>query len=323
MKTKDKLMLMFSVLFLIFVILIFVNAVKIEDETKLETTRIEHQERTSITFILGEDVDSKNTYYSNAESYFKLNPYDRTDEVRTDVRSLNEMISTLGQSTKPYNEIHIVVHSNPWAGISLPINRDGERINTELLKSAMSSGEVKSLDQEIVDSLTTIHMHACGLGNNRELVSTLSRVLNNASIASSNAYVNFKSKNGQFHKSDMQVYYAFYPTAYKPADLHLARQLAKRYPEVDQNWMLAMNEFSYKYNIPVEWEIKYAEHEVPALENDLEKMEWLMNQDDLLEIIDKTGIPFDYFRWIIKRKDNSVKVYGKVTVLCVLEEIKV
>jgi len=321
MKNKDKLMLMFSVLFLLFVILIFVNAVKLEDFPDPELNEGVDEPRTSITFILGEDGDQKNSFYTNAEAYFMLNPSDRTDQVRTDVRSLNEMFAVLNNTVLAYSDIHVVVHSNPWAGMSLPIVSGGERIDAEMLIDAYANGMVDRLNKVFVDSLTNVHIHACGLGNNRDLVAALSTTMNNSNIITSSGYVNFKAEGDRYFKSDMEVFYAFYPTAYKPADLHLARQLSKRYPEKDQDWMASMSDFSYKYNIPVEWEIKYVEHEVPALENEMDKMEWLMNQDELLTVIDKTGIPFDYFRWIVKRKDDSVKVYGKVTVLCVLEEV--
>jgi hypothetical protein len=318
MDKKDKLMLMFSFLFLIFVILIFINAVKVEEEEFREVTT----HRKSVTFILGEDESSENTFYTNAEAYFKYNPTGRTDEVVTSVRSFNGLIEYLNTSNNPYGEVHIVVHSNPWSGISLPLKDGEERITSDLLSEAISKQEIEALKPHLVDSLTNFHIHACGLGNNQELVGELARVLNNSSLYTSDAYVNFKEENGLYRKSEMQVYYAFYPTAYKPADLHLARQYSKRYPEIDKNWLDAIQHSSYKYNIPVEWEITYSEYDVPTLDTELDKLTWLMNQDELLEIIDKTEIPFDYFRWIVKRSEDGIKVYGKVTVLCVLEEMK-
>jgi len=316
-KMKDKLMLILSASFLIFVILIFVNAVQInycDSEPKLA-------EKRSVTFILGEDKGADNPFFTNAEAYFTLNPDERTDEIITSARSLNEMYEHLNKSTTPYADIHVVVHSNPWAGMSLPLDEGGERITSEFLNSALLANKVSKVDRYLLDSTSRVHIHACGLGNNRDLISALSESMNNAQIYASDGYINFEKENGFFTNSDLQVSYAFYPTAHKPADLHLARQLRNRYPEVEKNWIYAMEDFSYKYNIPVEWEITYPEYDVPTLENDLDKMEWLMNQDELLSIIEKTEIPFDYFRWIIKRKADRIKVYGKVTVLCVLSEL--
>ncbi|GLR18572.1 hypothetical protein [Portibacter lacus] len=329
MKNKDRLMLLFSVLFLVFVVLIFINGVKIETPTVEQETTVESRidNRQSITFILGEDHGNENNFYQNAEAYFKYNPNERSDEIITDARSLNEMIALLNEnflkSATPYNDIHVVVHSNPWAGISLPLNEGEERLNADRLNDAIANLQVTDLNPQLADENTQVHIHACGLGQNRALLDALRRSMNGLNIVASDGYVNFKAENERYIKSEMEVYYAFFPTAYKPADLHLARQLAKRYPNTDKDWMKAMEHYSYQYNIPVEWEIQYPEYDVPELADDVDKMEWLMNQDELMNIVEKTEIPFDNFRWIVKKTRDSVKVYGKVTVLCVLEEMKV
>lgn len=322
MKTKDKLMLMFSVVFLLFVILIFINAMTLPDYQEEKETI----ERRSITFILGEDHESENRFYRNAEGYFTLNPQARTDEVIEHARSLNEVYGIINDrynsSGQPFSELHLVVHSNPWRGLSLPIDKEGSRIDNENLGHAMANAELLPIHDGAIDSLTTVHIHACGLGNNTELVESLRKTLNNARMSVSDGYVNFTQKDGRYEKSEMEVFYAFYPTAHKPADLHLNRQLKARYPEHNINWLESLKNKPYRYNIPIEWEIKYPEQDVPELVDELDQTEWLMNQDELLDIIEKTEIPFDYFRWIVKKKHNSVKVYGKVTVICIMRELR-
>ena len=330
MNKKDLYMLIVSALFLIFVVLIFVNAVSIEhtEEAQLQAP-VEEIEvpRTSITFILGEDGTTKNEFYQNAEAYFRNNPEGRTDEIVTFARSLNEVYQSLNdhfeRSSRAYNKINLVVHSNPWAGISIPVESGGPRITKEVLDQSRASGHVIPLNTVAVDSESTFHIHACGLGNNRELIESLRKTMNAAHISSTEGYVNFTENQGLYNRSQMDVHYAFYPTAYRPADLHLARQLKARYPEVDKNWLEGIRASSYSYNIPIEWEITYPEYDLPEVKDELDKLEWLMNQDELLEIIENTGIPFDYFRWKLKKNHNSIKVYGKVTVLCILEEMKV
>ncbi|WP_235298056.1 hypothetical protein [Portibacter marinus] len=322
MDRKDILMLLFSITFLTFVIFKFVHALHV-DENKITEGVVERQ---SITFILGNDENSENQFYSNARNYFLLNPEKRTDVVITNRRSLNEVISVINenylQTHKPFGQIHLVVHGNPWAGLSLPLNQGDARLTNEVLKQSLKNGQVAKVTEQAVDSLTRMEIFSCGLGHNKSLNATFKTIFNQCAIRSTEGYVNFQQIGTQFHMNELQVYYAFYPTAYKPADLHIARQLEEKYPNVSVNWIEAMNQ-SYQYNIPVEWEMVYPEYDVPALNNKMDEMEWLMNQDELLDLIDKIGIPFDYFRWIIKPKQDAVKVFGKVTVFCVMEEIKV
>ncbi len=351
MNKKDMLMLLLSLIFLVFVILIFIQAVRYEPATEVKNISIPVIDkkavgRQSISFIMGEDEKRKNAFYANATSYFKYHPEARTDEIVTDCRSLTSLQKRLKQyyyrNQKPYSIINIVVHSNPWSGMSLPIEEEGMRITAESLEEAYEKALLEKLDNEMIDEETRILVHACGLARNKELTEAFHKVMGGddeikPTLISSDGYVNFQQENDQFFKSEMEVFYAFYPTAHKPADLHLARQLSKRYPEVEMEWLTAIqNEsmnttsdaFSYKYNVPVEWEIEYPEYDAPALESELDKMEWLMNQDDLLEIINETEIPFEYFRWIVKKGNKVseedyievpyIKVYGKVTVLCVL-----
>jgi hypothetical protein len=60
-------------------------------------------------------------------------------------------------------------------------------------------------------------------------------------------------------------------------------------------------------------------------------MEWIMNQDNLLSLVEKTEIPFNDFRWIVKKGDKVyeegysvpfIKVFGKATVVCILRPVK-
>jgi len=52
---------------------------------------IEKVERTSITFIMGEDKKESNPYYQEAMQYYRHHPKDGTDIVNNDCRSLVAM----------------------------------------------------------------------------------------------------------------------------------------------------------------------------------------------------------------------------------------
>lgn len=346
---KDQLMLLFMTFFLCFVTVLLIRAKSelfiIPNEiTPKETLNIK-QARQSITFILGEDGSIDNPFYQNAEAYFKANPEGRTDIVVTSALSLNavfEMLKMQGSASgMRFNVINLVVHSNPWSGMSMSVVEDGPRITEGSLMEALSSLKI-ALPEKWVDENTAIFIHACGLGQNTALVSVLKDVFQTENgikpqLYISNYYLNFHKAEDLVFKTEMEAFYAFYPTAYKPADLHLVRQFNERYPAIKMDWLAALQKnyvdgqpISYKYNIPVEWEVFYPEYDPPGLLTEMDKMEWLMNQSELLDIIEKTGIPFDDFRWIVKKGSGvnaqgfsmpSIKVFGKVTVVCILRPL--
>lgn len=356
MNNKDKLMLMFSIVFLVFIILIFIQATRLEGEDQsseesIQAINISPLERQTVSFILGEDKEEGNPFYANAESYFRYHPDAKTDEIISNCRSLaclnSQLYDLYQRNSRAFKTINIVVHSNPWSGISLPVTDGGMRITAEVLSEAFEENIISALPDEIVDNETEIVVYACGLGDNKALVSSLAKVIggsdaNKPKISTSKNYVNFTKSEDRVQKSEMEAYYAYYKTAYRPADLHLARQLQKRYPEVTIDWLSAIQKeeidggdepFSYWYNVPVEWEIEYPEYDMPSLDTEMDKMEWLMNQDELLAIIEKTKIPIEYFRWKVSqgKKINEedyiqtpfIMVKGKVTILCILKKTEV
>ncbi len=348
MNTKDLLMLTFSTTFLLYVLFIFINNIAKEELAEIQFKSVTNpMPRQSITFILGEDKEQENPYYSNAEDYFKHNPEGMTDHVVTHCRSLVEVLNVLDRYheliKQPFGLVNIVSHSNPWTGISMSIFEDGERINADRLENAMKDNLI-NISAGGIDKDTKIVFHSCGLGNNDRLVKALeaSFTANHERkplLVADDRYVNFRKEGDQVFRNEMEVFYAFYPTAYKPADLHLVRQLNKRYPDMEIDWLQALNQqtlsnesdvFSYRYNVPIEWEILYPEYDVPLLPTREDGMEWIMNQDKLIELVEKTEIPFKDFRWIVKKGDKEyeegysvpfIKVFGKATVVCILRPV--
>ncbi len=350
MNNNEKIMLFISSIFLNFVVVLFIHDIRNEagqNQNVFASVELEKsiRQRQSISFILGEDQDLKNPFYENAEKYFRYNPEAKTDKIVTDCRSMQSLFSSLKNNYKkdqrPYQTINIIVHSNPWSGMSIPLIDGGERLDAKQIENALREQILIPLSNEIIDERTRIVIFACGMANNEELIAGLQKAFGGfdqiqPQIIASENYFNFYSEADLVFKSEMQVFYAFYPTAHKPGDLSLSRQLKKKYPEASINWLSALQNtimdsnqeiFTYQYNIPVEWEVNYPEFDAPEIFSEEDKIEWLMNQDELISIIDKTQIPFDHFRWIVKQGFGTgnipyIKVLGKVTVLCILTPFK-
>ena len=153
MNNKDRLMVLLSIIFLAFVIVIFIQATRVSqdyEQEPIDAVVIKDNSRQSISFILGEDKEQQNPFYENAATYFRNNPEAKTDEVVTNCRSLVALNRTLEKyyfiNEKSFSLINIVVHSNPWSGISVPITDEGKRTQATELEEALKNQIIVALE---------------------------------------------------------------------------------------------------------------------------------------------------------------------------------
>ena len=311
-------------------------------------------QRNSITFIMGEDHNPSNPFYAEAAEYFRLDPTDRTEIVVTSCRSLIEVRDYLEINHRPahtpWGLINIVVHSNEWGGLKVPVVPNGMRTTSEVLDEAIKSGEFPPLKNSIVDSKTEIRIQGCGLGRNKEFLHFIStafggKTLNSKKpiVRSSRYFLFFETSrlNGLIvncNKYISDYWYAFYPTGYRPGDIRLARQLEGRYPKANVNWRKALKQteqqvlgdpFHSTFRLPLRWIVTYHDvNSLPDLSQVRKQKEWLGKQKEIQNYMKNLGIPIDYFRWQYKKtyylQDDAtqraaINVSGDCTVLCVLK----
>ena len=298
--------------------------------------------RESITFILGEDKGKDNRYYDMAEAYYRTNAKTKNDLLITNCRSLAAVMDYLQNhptdNGRPWNEIRLIVHSNEWRGIGIPIREGGKRLDAKILKEALDDKHLTSLKIKEIDNFTKLIVNACGLGKNEKLVNLLGEVFGNCQVNTSEFFVMYDDINGTPRQYEAEYYYAFFKTGYRPADFQLAAQFKKRYPGVNINWMDALTRkhqryvgdtYHYFFNIPVNWVVTYpTKEERPVLKNKIDQQNWLLQQKELMAQIEKTKIPWNKFRWQFQAKDYTfadgvtepaIIVKGKSSVLCVLQ----
>ena len=85
--------------------------------------------RETITFILGEDNDPQNQYYTKAESHYRSHPSQKNEWIVKHCRSLKSVRDYLEQynNGQPWGRINLVVHSNEWLGLGLPVFENGKK----------------------------------------------------------------------------------------------------------------------------------------------------------------------------------------------------
>lgn len=316
---------------------------------------IKNQKRKSITFIMGEDEKTQNPYYAEATNYYRYNEQEQTDEVIDTCRSLWS-IKTFLEDHRPANglpwgAINIVVHSNEWTGLSMPIFPNGERINTAILANFQTKNQFSPIPSEVADGQTSIDFKSCGLGRNQLLVNSLQELFLNDDCAGTSPKVTaspyflfyesekYKGIPISTKKSKATVWYAFYKTGYREGDIKLSRQLSKRYPDAKVDWRKALAHksedraaqlFHYNFTIPIEWTVTYeSEADRPNLMTKESQHKWLAEQPELQTELAAYGIEIDKFRWRFKEMDYTfddgvvepaIQVKGLCTVVCILRK---
>ena len=309
-----------------------------------------NQAENNITFILGEDKDLDNPYYQQAEKYYRNHPTEKTEEVITHCRSISAMRNYLNENPPvnqaPWNKINIVVHSNQWNGIGVPVSDDGTRTTTAILQSAIDNGEICPLPKNIINKNTSFNFHACGLGQNQAMLNQLAFAFSGdkkqkANVRSSRYFVFYNAEKNNSDKVEKYLshfWYAFYKTGYRPGDLKLSKELSRLNPTASEDWQDALSRkkprfpgdlYHYTFNIPVSWTMTYENKtDRPSIDNQTDQENWLNEQTDLMEALKQYGIPMEKFRWQFKEtmyefEDGSIEpaivANGKVSILCVLK----
>jgi len=298
--------------------------------------------RPSITFIIGEDQSED--FFALAKEYYLNNATAQTDvyvDSCTSLLSVRNVLEQKGiENSRAWGEVNLVLHSNQWTGLSVPVTKDGERTSVESLFKSIQEGEFPSVSDEALDENTTMNFVSCGLGKNKDLLYSLRIAFGGFDdqqpiINSSEDFVYFSyDERQQVTTRNLKPFFAFYKTAYKPADFHLRTQLQNRYPNVPIDWLAAMqtkqadadtNVFHTKFNVPIIWNVPLdSSVEEVELETEFDKIEFIRSQKDLMETLDKFDIPIEKFRWQMKITEKAgkahVQIKGKSTVLCVLAE---
>lgn len=288
------------------------------------------ENREPIVFITGYDKGD-NKFYESARTYFKEKQF----KIVEDAYSLEEVLNWMNKNVtnKPYGEVHIVSHSNPWRGMSLETVISGERITSETLKRDTENNLIPKLKSGITTN-TKIVFHSCGLGKNTQLMQGLKKAFSTKEAPQVVASPYYNVFGGEFSNHYLaKPYYVFYPTANSPGKTDLSKEIAKKYPnEREIQWFNALtNEreryigepYTFQFNVPVKWEFNYDEtdNEIPSFKSSEELMDWIADNEDLAKELNKLNIPVEKFRWNWKVKNSKLIVKGKSTVLCVLKPL--
>jgi len=303
-------------------------------------------ERRSITFLLGEDKQGYK-YFDLAERHFLYDDVEKTDLVVNSCRSLEDLMVYLNSDSenKKWGTIQVVLHGNPWQGLSLPIVNDGPRATKRQLAKALIKNPLPRLETANIDSATKINFWGCGIGKNPFIniaMDTFFRLSDGQlpDIYTSPHFVVFKEvMNGIPPKRIKASYWPYiFKRGYRPSDALITRELKKQYPDVAINWSEAVSEstdtegevYQNSFHLPVSWTVTYPSKEArPAVTTRVEKLDWVRSQPELMSQIQELGVPIEKYTWTVSKriitndqgeKVPAIKGIGMATVLYVLQE---
>jgi len=309
-------------------------------------------QRTSITFILGEDHTPYNQYYTLANHYYRLNPDDKTEIVIDSLISIKEVCDYLkahpGKNNRPYGLINLVSHGNEFLDLRALAYPKGPRASAKTLLKAVQDSILLPLDTAILDGKSLIYLHGCAVGNNQELLNNLALAFgsreNGVKVKASKLFEYYsylsKNKNPQSIRHYFaRTWYAFYHPDSIPGDAGFVERFAASYPNDSVNWLEGVQRrfqsnpseiYHYSFVVPVVWEDFYEEEsEVPSVNSRKKRKEWLENNQPLLDLISLTNVPIDYFQFLYykpKYMRNSKEIYSlrvraKAGVMCLIQPV--
>ncbi len=320
----------------------------IQGEVNIDTDS-KYFEKQSITFILGDDIDTSNPFYYNASLYFTENEKDKTDKVVNGCYTLLDvqkyLLNNRPSNYRAWGKINLVSHGNQYIGLSAKATPDSKRANTEEILKNVEAGNLLNIPSNIIDDKTEIELHGCGLGNNERLLSAIEVAFSDQTscpnVIASKYFEYFTEDNidnRNIKRYDADFKMLSYKMGYKPEDHILAKKFAKKFPNENIDWAKAIKNttaqdkgdvFHFSFDIPLKWVFAYdTEEEAPILKTKKARMEWAKNNPEIMAQLNELELPADDFNWwmrnitVVNEDDSespALWVKGYCTVMCVLE----
>jgi Ca-activated chloride channel homolog len=304
-------------------------------------------EGNNIAFIMGDDKSDKNSYFSNAASFFRTDSVSKTDLQISNCQTLKAVHDYL-KSHRPINgkwrQIHLVIHSNEWTGLRVPIDINSPaRTTATFLEKSVQNGVFKGFPSENFDKNTCIIVDACNAGQDTALLIALSGAFNGVPVYAARFFNVFEKKYDSEKKINhflADYRYVVFPSGFYPGNQSVAQQMEEKYPIDTTNWKSALlrkkPRFSgdthvYTFNIPIKWTILCDElSQRPNLNTVSEKLNWIQNQSELMEQLTTMHLKVDDFRWTLStalyengnQSKPAIKIEGAAKIYCIVKPLK-
>jgi len=275
-------------------------------------------ERESVTFLLGEDEDPSRPMYRVAASFFAKDPQERTDHVITTARSLEEVRDYLDHHAPtnqlPWGLVNLVVHGSRWGQMDVPVAKGGTPVREEEL-SHRGALELAPLPSSLLDDHSEIRVHACGLGEDVDVLRGLSRLFRNREgqtprVRGTRLYTCFQTGEGP-GDAPKRFLVRNWQTTFRPGDRPTNAELLRRFRRLPQAPALdveaALNRrvahgagdaFSVETPIQFQWTLVLGPgSEVPMLGGQRRLLAWLHGREEFRQRLMARSLSLDQLHW--------------------------
>lgn len=303
---------------------------------------ITYCQNNKVAFILGEDRSDRNPYFASATAYFRDDEQQAQTLVKTcpNLEDAHDFLRTHRPVTGPWQEIHLVVHSNEWTGLRTRI--DGyspDRTNAATLEAAVTGGKFRTLPAAHFSDTTRIVVEGCNAGRDTNLLRALSRCFSGIPVLAA-PYFNVFEKQAdvagrlQHYLADYR--YIVFPHGAYPGNRSVAQQLAAKYPADTTDWNGALQRrrprfagdtYVHFFSIPVQWITLYNTNDQrPKAQTEAEKLNWVRSQPELMQQLAVMHLRAEDFQWTLTpiqysaegvsqpalQAEGTAKIYGVV-----------
>lgn len=318
-----------------------------------DLAQIDTSQRESITFILGEDKDTQNPYYTEATKYYQYNISGKTTYLEIKCRSLvevrNYLVNHAPGNKKPWGLINLVSHGDQWLGLSVKVAPDSKRATLARLQEYVFNGTFSPLSDSIIDQQSEIAIHACGIGNNPEFIKTLGMVFKSTSfipeIRAPHLFEFYSTETNKAGEPESRQYMTqawmiSFKKGEQPGNIAICNMFHEKYPNDKIEWQDALNRehprfggdiYSYTFDIPVNLVINISSNDsIPDLSTTDKKLQWINQQSEIQNNLQTIQIPAEKFAWNLKsgfaknkagKRTPAIMVKGFCTMLCVLKPL--
>jgi hypothetical protein len=303
---------------------------------------------TEATFILGEDENEQNLYYTQASQYFHQQADFSKEIIVEDVRSLSALHHFLLKyvpADGAWDQINLVVHGNPWTGMGLQLSEeDPVRLNAEVLEEAFDEGMFDAFPPYVIDEQTHVVIYSCSIGQDIPLIGQLNKFFTNdegviASIQVSphfNVFYADHKNNDRIEHMEAACFYVTYPLEKKPNQKEIADALYTKYPDLNIDWLKSLQRsnfddkqpYAHNFHVPVDWMFLYTkEKEIPAFRWQDELRKWVLQQEDINHELTRMHLSPEDFWWTAQQSKYKISsfesqpalnIHGSTRVYCVL-----
>lgn len=298
--------------------------------------------RRSITFLMGEDTDSRNSFYANAIRYYREDPFEKTSFVETGCRSFTEVREYLASNCRasevPWGRVNLVVHGNGFTGFSAPVRAGEGRADRTSFQVALMAGDFRPATGAVIDGRTEFHVISCGTGRLAGLGRALAEFFR-SERGSPRIFLDDRFQLFQVRRDGKRIEriaadarYWFAPIENVPIAPALAEQMRK-YPERARELPEARlmrrapgggpEPFYRSFAVAFEWRFLFSDDDPILNEKESSsRRDWMAIQPEIRRTFAEAGLDEKDFLWqfenerSLEENAGMVRVSARAAVLC-------